>query len=256
MSSGTDIERLIQAAADLIKQSRHAVALTGAGISTPSGIPDFRSPGSGLWTKVDPTEVVSIDGFRRNPAAYYQWRGPLLKTMRLAQPNPAHRALAALEARALLRAVITQNIDGLHQRGGSRRVLEVHGRGHELVCLACGQTYEDDAEVQRVVDRGEVPYCAFCGGLLKPNVVFFGALLPLDVLDEVEREVRACDLMIVVGSSLEVQPACLWPQDAMRHGARAIIVNYQETYLDERADVVIRGDVASVLPAIAEAALR
>jgi NAD-dependent deacetylase len=240
-------------ASDLIRPARHAVAMTGAGISTASGIPDFRSPGSGLWTKADPREVASIDGFMRNPRAYYEWRRPLLHTLLLAEPNPAHRALAELERSGPLRAIITQNIDGLHQRAGSQRVLEVHGRARELVCLACRRLDADDARVAEVINCGEVSRCARCGGLLTPNVVFFGELLPSDVLAEVELEVRHCDLVIVAGTSLEVQPACLWPEDAMRHGAKAIVVNFQPTYLDYRADVVIRADVAAVLPAIVAA---
>jgi len=247
------MDELIRRAAALLKQSRHAIALTGAGISTPSGIPDFRSPGSGLWTKADPSEVASIQAFRRNPRVYYQWRRPLMRTLQKAKPNAAHHALAELEQRNLLRAVITQNIDGLHQRAGSRRVLEVHGTAHELVCLGCGQIYRDDESITRVVEQGEVPYCGLCGGVLKPNVVFFGELLPHDVIFEVEREIRQCDLVIVAGSSLEVQPACWWPQEAMAHGAEAVIINYVETYLDERAAVAIHEDVAKALPALVAA---
>ncbi len=243
----------VSRAAELIGQSRHAIALTGAGISTPSGIPDFRSPGSGLWENADPSVVASIDGFRRNPRAYYEWRRPLLTTVRNARPNAAHVALSELERRELLHAVITQNIDGLHQRAGSRRVLEVHGRGHELICLECRQVVEDDDQIAASLALGEVPLCPGCGGLLKPNVVLFGELLPLDVLAKVDAEMRRCDLVIVVGSSLEVYPACLWPEQAVQRGARAIIVNYQPTYLDDMADVSIHEDVAQVLPAIVEA---
>lgn len=227
--------RLVEEAARLIREARHAVALTGAGISTASGIPDFRSPQSGLWSKVDPTEVASIAAFRRNPQAYYEWRRPLLSTLRAATPNPAHRALAELEQRQLLHAVITQNIDALHQRAGSRRVLEVHGRSREFICLSCKHLVGEDSEAGLAARRGEIPYCPVCGGLLKPNVVFFGEELPRDVLSQVQSEVYECDLMIVAGSSLEVQPACLWPREAIRWGAQVIIVNYQPTYLDEQA---------------------
>jgi NAD-dependent deacetylase len=152
-----------------------------------------------------------------------------------------------------MQVVITQNIDGLHQRAGSQRVLEVHGRARELICLACGSLYLDDARISRVVERGEVPYCELCGGVLKPNVVFFGELLPHDVLCEAEREIQECDLILVAGTSLEVQPACLWPQDAVSHGATAIVVNYQDTYIDACAAVTIHDDVAAVLPAIVDA---
>jgi NAD-dependent deacetylase len=240
-------------AADLLKRAKHGVALTGAGVSTRSGIPDFRTPGSGLWSKADPTQVASIDAFMRDPRAYYEWRRPLLKSMRQVQPNPAHRALAELEQREILRAIITQNIDGLHQRAGSQRVLEVHGAAHEVVCLSCRQIFREDANIWRTIDKGEVPYCSLCGGLLKPNVVLFGERLPLHVVSQVDKEIAECDVILVAGSSLLVQPACWWPEEAMRHGAQAIIVNLTETHLDASAAVVIRGDVAEALPAIVEA---
>jgi NAD-dependent deacetylase len=243
----------IDSAAALIKQARHVIALTGAGISTPSGIPDFRSPHSGLWNKVDPMKVASLQGFLANPRAYYEWRKPLRQTLRTAQPNPAHHALATLEARGHVCAVVTQNIDGLHQRAGSQRVYEVHGNARELVCLACRQVVVEEAQAAHVTQPDGVLYCGLCGGLLKPNVVFFGELLPYEVVREVEREVRLCDLIIVVGSSLEVFPACDWPREAIQHGARAMVINYQPTYLDERADVVIHDDVATTLPELVAA---
>jgi NAD-dependent deacetylase len=244
---------VIDSAAALLKQARHAIALTGAGISTPSGIPDFRSPNSGLWNNVDPRKVASLRGFLASPRAYYEWRKPLRQTLRTAQPNPAHQALATLEARGHLRAVVTQNIDGLHQRAGSQRVLEVHGNSRELVCLACRQVVAAEGHEMYGTQQDGVPYCGLCGGLLKPNVVFFGENLLPEMVREVECEVRACDLIIVIGSSLAVYPACDWPRDAVQHGARAIVVNYQPTHLDERADVVIHDDVATVLPAIVQA---
>lgn len=243
----------IARAAELLGRARHVVALTGAGMSTASGIPDFRTPGSGLWTRTDPARVASIDAFMRDPRAYYAWRGPLLKSLHSANPNPAHRALADLEQRDVLRAVITQNIDGLQQRAGSRRVLEVHGTAQELVCLSCGQIYRDDEPIRRIIEQGDVPYCALCGGLLKPNVVLFGELLPGAVLREVYAELQRCDVILVAGSSLEVHPAASWPETALRNGARAIIVNLSETYLDPYADVVIRRNVAEALPALVTA---
>jgi NAD-dependent deacetylase len=141
----------------------------------------------------------------------------------------------------------------LHQRAGSQRVLEVHGTARELVCLSCRQVQPEDAAIQRVIARGEVPYCGLCGGTLKPNVVLFGEMLPFRVMQQVEVEIGTCDLILVVGSSLEVQPACWWPQEALQRGARAIIVNYSETYLDELAEVAIHADVAETLPALVAA---
>jgi len=235
----------------MIMSSSHAVAFTGAGISTPSGIPDFRSPGSGLWSQVDPMEVASIWSFRRRPEAFYEWVRPMIQMFREAQPNPAHLALAQLESMGLLHAVITQNIDELHQRAGSTRVLELHGHMREATCLSCYKIVPANERLMHAIEEGQVPRCE-CGGVLKPNVVLFGEMLPMDVLTEAEREARACDVMLVAGSSLEVVPAAELPAMALRAGARLIIVNRQPTSLDRRADVVIHGDVADVLPRIVE----
>jgi NAD-dependent deacetylase len=241
----------IHRAAEIVMSSSHAVAFTGAGISTPSGIPDFRTPGSGLWSQVDPMEVASIWSFLRRPEAFYEWVRPMIQMFREAQPNPAHLALAQLESMGLLHAVITQNIDELHQRAGSTRVLELHGHMREATCLSCYKIVSSSQGLMQIIEEGQVPHCE-CGGVLKPNVVLFGEMLPVDVLTEAEREARACDVMLVAGSSLEVVPAAELPAMALRSGARLIIVNRQPTPMDRRADVVIHGDVAEVLPRIAE----
>lgn len=240
----------IQRAADLIRNARHAVALTGAGISTPSGIPDFRSPASGLWTWVDPMAVASIWAFRTRPEAFYEWVRPLARQMRSAKPNAAHRALAQLESTGHLHAVITQNIDNLHQRAGSKLVLELHGHLREATCVRCYTVVPALDIIDQFIADGQVPVCA-CGGILKPNVILFGEMLPVDVLLEAEREARRCDVMLVAGSSLEVTPAADLPLTARQHGAQIIIVNYQPTPVDSQASVVIHADVAYVLPRIA-----
>ncbi|HID86139.1 MAG TPA: NAD-dependent protein deacylase [Anaerolineae bacterium] len=245
-------EHDIQRAAELVSTSSYAVALTGAGVSTPSGIPDFRSPGSGLWEKVNPLLVASFLSFRLQPQAFYDWARPLARKLLEAEPNPAHHALAELEEMGLLRAVITQNIDGLHQRAGSKRVLELHGHLREATCLQCHKVVPAQGLIEAFLERGEVPRCP-CGGLLRPNVVLFGELLPKGILLEAWGEAERCDLMLVAGSSLEVAPASEIPLMARRSGARIIIVNYQETCLDRLADVVIHEDVAEVLPQIVEA---
>ncbi len=250
-----DIQRQIERAAALIAGSEYTVALTGAGISTPSGIPDFRSPGSGLWEKVNPMLVASFLTFRLRPHAFYEWARPLAERLLRAEPNPAHRALAELEEMGLLKAVITQNIDGLHQRAGSRRVLELHGHLREATCLKCRQVVPTQGMIERFLDTGQVPRCQ-CGGVLKPNVVLFGEPLPRRALLEAWGEAERCDLMLVVGSSLEVAPASEIPLVALRYGARLIIVNYQTTHLDHLAEVVIHEDVAQVLPRIVEACRR
>jgi len=243
-----DTKRQIERAAALIVNSNYAVALTGAGISTPSGIPDFRSPGSGLWEKVNPMLVASVFSFRLRPQAFYEWARPLAKKLLEAEPNPAHLALAELEEMGLLKAVITQNIDNLHQRAGSKRVLELHGNMRQATCLKCRKVVSTQDMIEQFLE-GKVPRCS-CGGLLKPNVVFFGEPLPRWVLLEAWGEAERCDLVLVVGSSLEVTPAAEIPFVALRRGAKAIVVNYQPTPLDSRAEVVIRDDVAKVLPQI------
>jgi NAD-dependent deacetylase len=244
----------IKQAAHLICNARHPIALTGAGISTPSGIPDFRSPASGIWTHVDPAAVASIWAFRRHPEAFFDWVRPLARKIRDAEPNPAHYALAELEAMGYLHCVITQNIDELHQRAGSRRVLEVHGHLRQATCMSCYQIVPVEGLLDKFLEDGHVPRCN-CGGVLKPNVVLYGEILPQEVLDEAQREVAQCDLLLVAGSSLEVVPVSDMPLTAIEHSARLIVVNYQPTPVDHLADVVIHANVARVLPRIA-AALR
>lgn len=239
----------IEKAAALIVNSNYVVALTGAGISTPSGIPDFRSPGSGLWEKVNPMLVASFLSFCLRPQAFYDWARPLVRKLLEAEPNPAHHALAELEEMGLLKAVITQNIDDLHQRAGSKRVLELHGNMREATCLKCREVVSTQGMIGRFLEEGEVPSCP-CGGLLKPNIVLFGEPLPRWALLEAWGEAERCDLMLVLGSSLEVTPASEIPLIALRCGAKAIVVNYQPTPLHSQADVIIHEDVAEVLPQI------
>lgn len=169
----------IAKAAQLIQAAQQIVAFTGAGISTPSGIPDFRSPNSGLWTHVDPMSVASIFGFRQNPQAFYDWVKPLARTILNAQPNPAHLALTRLEMLGKLHSVITQNIDMLHHRAGSQRVYELHGHLREATCIHCFKLYSAQAILERYMQDGVVPLCRECGGVLKPNVILFGEQLPI-----------------------------------------------------------------------------
>jgi NAD-dependent deacetylase len=245
-------EEEIHRAAELIRQARHMIALTGAGHSTPSGIPDFRSPTSGLWEKHNPMLVASIWAFRLNPKAFFEWIRPLAAQLLDAAPNPAHIALAELEEMGFLKVVITQNIDNLHQRAGSRRVLELHGHLREATCVRCYREVPVDPALQQLVLDGKVPYCQ-CGGVLKPNVILFGEQLPARVLHQATDEARRCDLILIAGSSLTVTPAADLPFLAVEHGARAIIVNIQPTEFDSRATVAIHGDVAEILPHIVAA---
>ncbi|MGQ9595677.1 MAG: NAD-dependent protein deacylase [Anaerolineae bacterium] len=237
-------------AARLLRQAGHAVALTGAGISTPSGVPDFRSPGTGLWRHVDPLLVASIWAFRVSPRRFFDWMRPLARTLLEARPNPAHEALARLEEAGFLQAVITQNIDGLHQKAGSRTVLELHGHVRTATCTRCYRIYPSDAFIPTYLDTGEVPRCG-CGGILKPNVILLGEDLPRETYLHAVREARACDLMLVAGTSLEVAPASELPFIAQRRGVPVIVVNLDPTPLDPLATVVLHADVALILPALA-----
>ena len=240
-------------AAELLLRARHAVAFTGAGISTPSGIPDFRSPESGLWAKDDPMVVASIHTFRADPRVFYEWMQPTARLFAKARPNAAHLALAELEELGLIRAVITQNIDNLHQMAGSTRVLELHGHLREAVCMRCQSVVAVEGLLQEYLLQGEVPYCERCGGALKPAAVFMGESLPMAVFLDAQMESQICDLMLVVGSSLSVVPAANLPIMAHRLGAGLIIVNYQETPADHIAKVVLREDLAQVLPDMVQA---
>lgn len=240
-------------AAVLLRSARYAVALTGAGVSTPSGIPDFRSPTSGLWAQHDPFEVASMVGFRHNPASFFEWIRPLARRMIEAEPNPAHHALARLEAQGVIRSVITQNIDMLHTRAGSSQVYEVHGHMRLATCVECFAEVETETFIRQFVEDGGIPRCEGCGGVLKPNVILFGEALPVRVLRAAQREARICDVMLIAGSSLEVAPASDLPLIAQAHGAELIVVNYDETFVDADAAVVIHDDVAAVLPRLVSA---
>lgn len=245
-------DELYQKAAGILRGSSKTVALSGAGISTPSGIPDFRSPGSGLWEKVDPIEVATIDAFRRNPEKFYQFMGPLAKVVAGAAPNPAHTTLAGWESAGRLHSVVTQNIDNLHQRAGSKNVLELHGNGDRARCMKCGKPYTSE-DIKKKLENGEVPYCD-CEqqGIIKPDVVLFGEQLPFGTLMQAQQDAEECDAMIVVGSSLTVAPASMLPQMACQYGAKLIVINLQDTYVDSLASVVIKEKVEVALPLINE----
>jgi len=245
-------EQQIERAAELIRGAKNMIAFTGAGHSTASGIPDFRSPGSGLWEKNNPMLVASIWAFRLNPQTFYNWIRPMAEILLNALPNPAHYALAELEEMGILRAIITQNIDNLQQRAGSHRVFELHGHMREATCIRCYTKVPVDPAVEQFILSGKVPQCQ-CGGVLKPDVILFGEQLPVRVLNQALAEARRADLILIAGSSLEVTPAADIPYLAAECGAKAIIVNLQATQFDTQADVVIHGDVAEILPRIVEA---
>jgi NAD-dependent deacetylase len=208
-----------------------------------------------MWERVDPMEVASIYAFRRRPDVFYSWIRPIVTKLLTAEPNPGHMAIAELEAGGWLKAVITQNIDNLHQRAGSREVLELHGHVREATCISCYHTVPSGEILEDFLasDEGEVPHCALCGGVMKPNVVLFGEQLPIQVVNAAMAHIRQADVMLVAGSSLEVMPVSHLPLLVHEQHGHLIVVNLTPTYVDSVADVVIHADVAEILPRIAQA---
>ena len=233
-----------------IQEADNIVAFTGAGISTPSGIPDFRSEDSGLWEDVDPQRVASIYGFRKEPQAFYDWVRPLAKTTMNAKPNPAHEALVTLEKMGKLTAIVTQNIDMLHTRAGNSKVFELHGHMRLATCINCFREYPGEPLIEQVIETAEIPRCPGCKGVLKPNVILFGEQLPYDQMMGAKKVARDADLLIVIGSSLEVAPASDIPLIAKRNGAKLVIINIEQTMMNRFADIYIPGDAAEILPAL------
>lgn len=238
--------------AELISESNKIVVFTGAGISVESGIPDFRGP-NGLWRKYDP-RVASIDYFMNNPEGFWKFALDVAETLRNARPNPAHIAIAKLEELGKVHCVITQNIDGLHQRAGSKNVIEVHGNAYEASCISCGAPYKTE-EILRKAAKG-IPKCSFCGGLIKPNIVLFGERLPWGALFDAYKCAEKCDLMLIVGSSLVVYPAAEIPMKALKRGAKIAIVNLEPTPLDDYASVIVHGKAGEILPKVVDTTLK
>lgn len=244
-----------RAAANLIRASHYTVVFTGAGLSTPSSIPDFRSADTGLWQKNDPMLVASLTAFTHHPDRFYRWLRPLLKTSNQAQPNPAHQAIAGLEKHRLVHSVITQNIDSLHQKAGSSNVVELHGSMESFHCPTCHHAAEDAQKLVDEIVNGQIPLCPHCASIMKPDITLYEEALPEKAWQSASDAVDRAEVMIVAGSSLEVIPASSLPYDAYRHGCRIIMVNLSPTYMDAHAEVIIHADVAIALPMILEQAL-
>lgn len=242
----------IRAAAEIIHASESTVVLTGAGISTPSGIPDFRSEESGLWTEYDPFEVASLVSFRQDPQKFYNWIRPLAYQISVAHPNPAHLSLADLERLGRIQVIVTQNIDGLHQRAGSQNVLEVHGSWRRLTCTACFRSFDSNRFMLPFLNKGRIPYCLNCGCVLKPDLILMGEQLPTKIWMNAAHASRSCEVMVIAGSSLEVNPVAGLPLQALANNSKLIIINRSATYLDKHAALVINDDVARILPKIFE----
>jgi NAD-dependent deacetylase len=243
----------MNALAELIRERQPCVVLTGAGVSTESGIPDFRSP-TGLWTRFDPLEYGSIEAFRADPLKVWSFYKPRLAMLAEAEPNAAHRALAELERLGFVEAVVTQNIDLLHERAGSREVVEVHGSIRSASCPGCGEP-QPLVRVLELLAEADAPACPSCGELLKPDVVFFGELLPVEAIERASQLARAARLLLVVGSALEVYPVAALPEETLAAGGELAIVNRGPTPYDARATLRIDRSAGEVLTHAA-AALR
>lgn len=240
------VERL----ADLVRRRGPAVVLTGAGISTESGIPDFRSP-TGIWAQYDPAEYATIDAFRADPRKVWSFYSRRLRVLVEAEPNAGHLALAELERAGRVSAVVTQNIDGLHGRAGSRDVVEVHGSIRSSTCPACAATYEL-GELLELLRDSEAPECLRCGAIVKPDVVMFGELLPEALIERAYALARSTGLLLVVGSTLEVWPVSMLPGETVAAGGEVAIVNRGPTSFDGRAAVKIDGGAGETLAALGE----
>ena len=233
-----------QDVAELLLTLKNCVVLTGAGISAESGIPTFRSR-DGLWKKFDPMVYASVEVFRRDPSKYWQIRGDFIRNYDTYRPNAAHRALVELEQMGIVRRVITQNIDGLHRKAGSRKVIEIHGSLREIICQQCGKTY-----LAPDIPEGNPPHCE-CGGVLKPNTVLFGEQLPPEALEVAIRESSTCRVMLVIGTSAVVYPAAHLPVVAKQHGAKIVEINIERAFPD--ADHVVLEKAGTAMARILEA---
>ena len=245
-------EDRIKQAAQIILNSKSTIALTGAGVSTKSGIPDFRGT-NGLWTKVDPSKFASINGFLSDPKAWWEMALELAPTILAAKPNPAHTKLVELEKLGYLDGIITQNVDGLHQQAGSQNVVEVHGSLFSGTCTVC-QYKMGRKDLERMIKKHQIPVmCTSCGGLVKLDTVFFGEALPQQELAIAIEFARKCQLMLAIGSYLVVYPVASIPTIAQQSGAQLIIINQEPTPFDSEADLVFTAEAGETLTAIVKA---
>jgi NAD-dependent deacetylase len=239
--------------AELVAKAGSVVALTGAGVSVPSGIPDFRTPRTGLWANVDPMKVAHIDAFHDDPVAFWRFYGDRFASLQDKRPNGAHDVLVEMERRGMLDAVITQNIDMLHRRAGTNELIEVHGSIAACSCLRCGERAElEEARRRLDADRDGVPRCETCDSPLKPDVVLFGEMLPAGALERARELCEGADLVICLGSSLEVHPVAGLPLLTLERGGRIAIVTQGATPLDDVAAVRLHGDVVEELEGLLE----
>jgi NAD-dependent deacetylase len=243
-------EEKIRKLAKLILNSNNIVALTGAGMSTESGIADFRTPGEGLWEKVDPYEFASIHSYIANTRKNLEFMLETGKNIFKARPNKGHKALTRLQKLGKLKGVLTQNIDRLHHKARTKNIVEFHGNAYEAKCMTCGQVYEITVMVNQVMRGKTSPSCEKCRGLLKPNAIFFGESLESQTLEAADKMLLGCDLLLVLGSSLVVYPVAWYPSRVLSTGGKLAIINIQETNMDSVAEVVIHEKIGDVLPEV------
>lgn len=236
-----DMEKKIKQVADFLLESDYAVALTGAGVSTESGIPDFRSPGSGLWTRVNP-ELFTIRGFKADPAQFYNLGRDFFMTIVDAKPNKTHTVLGELQQRGLLKSIITQNVDGLHQKGGAPKVIEIHGNLRSASCIFCRRRVPMETVIEEVLDGLVPPLCVECGEPVKPDVILFGEAMP-EAYGEALEEAGRADCIMVIGSSMQVSPANMIPGLT----GNLVIINREPTFYDRQAGVVINDEISPVM---------
>ncbi len=247
-----NVDSKIEKFADLILNSHNIVALTGAGMSTESGIPDFRSPGTGLWTKVDPMEFASINSYVAKGTSNLDSMFEMGKTIFSARANKGHKALSKMQKLGKLVGVLTQNVDSLHQKAKTENIVELHGNVREAVCMRCKEIFPIVVMVNQYLKERREPSCEECNGLLKPNAIFFGEPLDSEVLEKADKMIAECDLLVILGSSLVVYPVAFYPHKALSVGAKLAIINIQETEMDDKSEIVIHEKIGETLPKIIE----
>ena len=247
-----DLDSKIHQIAQLIIDSENIIALTGAGMSTESGIADFRSPGTGLWEKVNPDEFASIHSYVSDTGKNLKFMLEMGLNIFKSRPNKGHKSLSKLQKLGKLNGVLTQNIDGLHKRAKTENVIELHGTAHEAICMRCHTVYPITKMINQVLKSSVNPSCEVCNGLLKPNAIFFGEPLNSDTLFAAEKMLSSCDLFLILGSSLLVYPVAFYPRKALSNGAKLVIINIQETDMDDHAEVVLHERIGDVMPKIVE----
>ena len=247
----------IEQVAEMLLQHSPCVALTGAGLSTRSGLPDFRSPGKGLWARLEKmpesaSVVMTLQGFKEHPKAFYSRFRLFLEKILSAKPNPAHTALADLEARGYIQAIITMNGDMLHQKAGSQRVIEMHGTLATATCISCYQSDDGMLHWHPYLESGEIPRCYHCGGIMKPDVILTGEQLPVKMVMQAKKLLGKSKMILAIGTSFAGGPVMRWVENACEQGKKIVIINLTPTLLDTVAEVVIQADVVEVLPALVE----